>query len=103
MVSGDDTAAAIEFYVPQVSRFVRNGRVLGFSYGHRLRGGRSGHDQLVGVVQRLRHQPGTRQANGVVWEPADAVREPLDIPCTIARPDRQYTNCLGNRVVIWET
>lgn len=76
---------AIEFYEPRARLFSDDGVVLpGSNTGARLFGGGDGSDQIRGLIARLREDPSSRRAMGVVWRPEDAVRESRDIPCTLA-------------------
>ncbi|MFE7497566.1 thymidylate synthase [Streptomyces albidoflavus] len=82
MLRGDNALAPITYYVPRAADYSPDGlRVPGSDYGARIRRPQPGVDQLVGVIQRLRQDPLSRQAATVVWNPLDAVRDPFDIPC----------------------
>lgn len=83
LVAGNNRVEDIAFYEPKVRSFSDDGlTVPGSDYGHRLFQPRPGLDQIQGVVDRLRANPGSRQAAAVVWQPEDAVRASGDIPCT---------------------
>lgn len=82
MIAGNNRIHDIAFYEPKVGGFTDNGLVVpGSCYGNRLVEARPGLNQLSGVVERLRSNPGTRRAAAVVWTPEDAVRVSQDIPC----------------------
>lgn len=84
MMRGDQSLAAIAYYVPRSAAYSPDGITLpGSSYGHRLRRSLPGVDQIEGVIARLREEPETRQAATVIWNPLDAVRERHDIPCAL--------------------
>ncbi|WUS98909.1 thymidylate synthase [Streptomyces sp. NBC_00708] len=84
MMRGDQSLSAVSYYVPQAAAYSPDGTVLpGSSYGHRLRRSLPGVDQVEGVITRLRQDPETRQASTVIWNPMDAVREQVDIPCAL--------------------
>lgn len=84
MMRGDESASAIAYYVPRAGAYAPDGLALpGSNYGHRLRRSLPGVDQVQGVVNRLRAQPESRQAGTVIWNPMDAVREPIDVPCAV--------------------
>lgn len=83
MAAGNNRLQDIAFYEPKVGGFTDNGlTVPGSCYGNRLFEPRPGLNQIQGVVDRLRENPGTRRAAAVVWAPEDAVRVSQDIPCT---------------------
>lgn len=82
MASGNNRVHDIAYYEPKVAGFSDNGLVVpGSCYGNRLFEARPGCNQIAGVVQRLRDNPGTRRAAAVIWTPEDAVRVSNDIPC----------------------
>ncbi|MET7934652.1 thymidylate synthase [Streptomyces sp. NPDC005322] len=82
MMRGDQSLSAVAYYVPRAAAYSPDGTVLpGSSYGHRLRRSIPGVDQVEGVIARLQQNSETRQAATVIWNPMDAVREPVDIPC----------------------
>ena len=83
MSAGNNRLSDIAFYEPKVGGFTDNGlTVPGSCYGNRLFEPRPGLNQIQGVVDRLRENPGSRRAAAVVWAPEDAVRVSQDIPCT---------------------
>lgn len=83
LMSGNNRLEDIAYYEPKVAGFSDDGlTVPGSSYGARLFNPQPGIDQIHGAIQRLRNEPGTRQATAVVWQPHDAVRQSRDIPCT---------------------
>jgi hypothetical protein len=83
LASGNNRVEDIAYYEPKVRNFSDDGlTVPGSDYGMRLFQPRPGLNQIQGVVDRLRLDPGSRQAAAVVWQPEDAVRRSGDIPCT---------------------
>ncbi|MBF6228514.1 hypothetical protein IU470_25830 [Nocardia abscessus] len=84
MMRGDEATSSIAYYVPPAAHYSPDGITLpGSNYGHRLRRSLPGVDQIDGVIARLRESPQTRQAGTVIWNPMDAVRETIDIPCAM--------------------
>lgn len=82
MASGNNRVEDIAYYEPKVGGFSDNGLVVpGSCYGNRLFEARPGCNQIAGVVQRLKNDPGSRRAAAVIWTPEDAVRVSNDIPC----------------------
>lgn len=83
MLGGNSRLEDIAFYEPKVKGFTDDGLcVPGSNYGQRIFQPRPNLNQIEGVIERLRENPGSRQAAVVVWQPEDAVRESRDIPCT---------------------
>lgn len=83
LIAGNNRVEDIAFYEPKVRGFSDDGLVVpGSDYGQRLFQPRPGLDQIQGVIDRLKANPGSRQAAAVVWQPEDAVRNSRDIPCT---------------------
>ncbi|MEU2011249.1 thymidylate synthase [Nocardia sp. NPDC004085] len=84
MMRGDEATSTIAYYVPPAANYSPDGLTLpGSNYGHRLRRSLPGVDQIDGVIARLRESPQTRQAGTVIWNPMDAVREAIDVPCAM--------------------
>lgn len=60
---------------PNVAQFMDGGEFYG-AYGPRV--------NWVSAVERLREDPDSRQAVGLIWRPEDAFAETRDLPCTVA-------------------
>jgi thymidylate synthase len=83
MISGNNRLADIAFYEPKVRDFTDDKIIVpGSSYGLRMRQAFPGVDQVRGIIERLRKDRGTRQAAISIYQPTDATRESVDIPCT---------------------
>lgn len=102
LAAGNNRLEDIAFYEPKVKGFTDDGlTVPGSDYGHRIFQPRPNLNQVQGVVDRLRNNPGSRQAAIVVWQPEDAVRESRDIPCTFGMffhiRDNKLNMCVNMR------
>jgi thymidylate synthase len=82
LVAGSDRVVDIAHYEPRVENYSDDHlSVPGSNYGMRLFAPHPGIDQIAGIIGRLREDPHTRRASGVIWQPEDAVRPSKDIPC----------------------
>jgi len=83
LLAGRDDTAFLDRYVKTFGeRYSDQGILLG-SYGKRWRS-HFGFDQLKAVIEKLRSDPGTRQAVLQMWEPNDLTITANDRPCNTA-------------------
>jgi len=85
MLGGNDRLRDIEFYWGQnVSPFSDDGILLsGSDTGHRILYPLPGVNQLKGAIDRLVEDSSTRRAAITIYQPIDAVRKSVDIPCAL--------------------
>jgi thymidylate synthase len=69
ILGGRNDVAMLEFYNTRIGDYSDNDLSFNAAYGHRMRHAH-GHDQLVDVINTLRHDPGTRQAVLNIWHPS---------------------------------
>jgi hypothetical protein len=80
LLAGRDDSAFMDNYVKTFgSRYADDGVLIG-SYGKRWRS-HFGFDQLTALIDKLRSDPGTRQAVIQMWEAADMTKVVKDRPC----------------------
>ena len=70
----------ISFYNPRGFDFSRDGIQFEAAFGDRLFGG---SNQMASAEARLREDPATRRALGIIYDSSDSHNARLDVPCAI--------------------
>jgi len=66
----------------KIGQYSDDGLEFNAAYGWRMRS-HFGEDQLVGVIEKLKKDPGTRQAVVQLWDPLDLNKQTLDRACNM--------------------
>jgi len=85
-LSGRSDLESIAYYEPRAEKYSDDGLTLaGSNTGARILG-RAGSqvNQLEGLIDRLSEDGATRRAAMTIWQPEDAKRRSVDIPCAMA-------------------
>ena len=88
ILAGADDIDGLKPLFHSVDRFSDDGSTLtGSAVGARLLSHRQKNGdapQIEGIMDRLRYYPTTRRATAVIYEPRDATRHSVDIPCLLS-------------------
>lgn len=98
MLAGRNDVESVARYAQQMATFSDNGMTLNGAYGFRWRN-HFRHDQLLTIIQMLRHDKTTRRAVLGMWDVRQDLRGPLglqskDLPCNT----HVYFNAVGGRL-----
>lgn len=81
MLAGRDDVASMKYYVKRMESFSDDKERFHAAYGHRWRK-HFASDQLIGIINELRSNRGSRRAVLGMWDPsADLNKNGLDFPC----------------------
>ena len=81
-LDGRNDVASIDYYRRGTQDFSDDGETLSGAFGARLFRSRAGN-QMDAVINRLRHDPGSRRAFAAILEPSDNFVESREYPCAI--------------------
>lgn len=93
LLAGRDDTVFLDQYVKTFGERYSDQGILMGSYGKRWRS-HFGFDQIKAIVEKLRADPGTRQAVLQMWEPQDLVIAANDRPCNTSIMFRIRRDCL---------
>ena len=82
MLAGRRDVDFLQQFNSRIGQYSDDGQVFNAAYGHRMRH-YFGNDQLLGVVEKLKQDPDTRQAVIQLWSPADLNKSTLDKACNM--------------------
>ncbi len=82
-LAGSNSLEWLSFYNKQACDYSHDGQVLCGAFGHRLRFGQSGTDQIEAMISRSINDPGTRRYMGMICCEIDNVHETREFPCAI--------------------
>lgn len=82
ILAGRKDVAFLKQFNSTIGNYSDDGVVFNAAYGNRMRY-HFGEDQLFGVINKLKTDPGTRQAVIQLWDPLDLNKKTLDRACNM--------------------
>ena len=93
MLAGRNDVAFLDQYNSRMKQYSDDGQGFNAAYGQRLRSG-FGFDQIEECIQRLRKDPDDRRIVLQIWDPADMLKQTVDMACNLVITPRVRKGCL---------